>query len=88
MKRFSSEVNYALDELLIKPIAPGTTPSCPTPVEHSVHNLLRNLNGPVILPTICPGQWQARRHHAKRFPDQTPRSVLAACSTLPPTGSA
>ncbi len=49
MNRYFFEVNYALDELLLKPIASWYDAILPTPVEHSVHNFLRNLNGPVIL---------------------------------------
>ena len=49
MNRYFFEVNYALDELLLKPIASWYDAILPKPVERSVHNFLRNMNGPVIL---------------------------------------
>jgi phospholipid-binding lipoprotein MlaA len=46
--RYHFEVNYALDELLFKPIAAWYRLLLPAAVERSVHNVLTNLNGPVI----------------------------------------
>ena len=48
MNRYFFEVNYALDELLLKPIASWYNAILPTPVEHSVHNFLQNLDAPVV----------------------------------------
>jgi phospholipid-binding lipoprotein MlaA len=46
--RYFFEVNYGLDELLFKPIAAWYNLLLPTAVERSVHNVLTNLNSPVI----------------------------------------
>jgi phospholipid-binding lipoprotein MlaA len=68
MNRYFFEVNYALDELLIKPIASWYDVILPTPVEHSVHNFLRNLNGPVILANdLFQGNGKRAGITAKRF---------------------
>ena len=68
MNRYFFEVNYALDELLIKPIASWYDTILPTPVEHSVHNFLRNLNGPVILANdLFQGNGKRAGITAKRF---------------------
>jgi phospholipid-binding lipoprotein MlaA len=68
MNRYFFEVNYALDELLIKPIASWYDTILPTPVEHSVHNFLRNMNGPVILADdLLQGNMKRAGITAKRF---------------------
>jgi len=68
MNRYFFEVNYALDELLLKPIASWYDAILPTPVEHSVHNFLRNLNGPVILANdLFQGNGKRAGITAKRF---------------------
>ena len=68
MNRYFFEVNYALDELLLKPIASWYDAILPTPVEHSVHNFLRNLNGPVILANdLFQGNGTRAGITAKRF---------------------
>jgi phospholipid-binding lipoprotein MlaA len=68
MNRYFFEVNYALDELLIKPIASWYNAILPTPVEHSVHNFLRNLNGPVIFANdLLQGNWHRGGITAERF---------------------
>ncbi len=68
MNRYFFEVNYALDELLIKPIASWYDAILPTPVEHSVHNFLRNLNGPVIFANdLFQGKVNRAGITAKRF---------------------
>ena len=48
MNRYFFEVNYGLDQLLIKPVAAWYNLMLPTPVERGVHNVLTNLNSPVI----------------------------------------
>ena len=48
MNRYFFEVNYGLDELLIKPVAAWYNLILPAPVERGVHNFLTNLNSPVI----------------------------------------
>jgi phospholipid-binding lipoprotein MlaA len=48
MNRYFFEVNFALDELLLKPLAAWYNAILPTPVEHSVHNFLVNLDAPVV----------------------------------------
>ena len=48
MNRYFFEVNYGLDELLIKPVAAWYNLILPAPVEQGVHNFLVNLNSPVI----------------------------------------
>ena len=53
MNRYFFEVNYGLDELLIKPIAAWYYVILPTPVEHGVHNVLRNLERRSSSPTTC-----------------------------------
>jgi phospholipid-binding lipoprotein MlaA len=68
MNRYFFEVNYALDELLLKPIASWYDVILPTPVEHSVHNFLRNLNGPVIMINdLFQGNGKRAGITAKRF---------------------
>ena len=49
MNRYFFEVNYALDELLLKPIAGWYYVALPNPVQDSIRNALRNLRSPVIL---------------------------------------
>jgi phospholipid-binding lipoprotein MlaA len=46
--RYFFEVNDGLDELLFKPIAAWYNLLLPAPVERGVHNVLTNLNSPVI----------------------------------------
>ena len=48
MNRYIFEVNNGLDELLIKPIASWYNLMLPDRVEQGVHNVLTNLNSPVI----------------------------------------
>ena len=48
MNRYFFEVNYGLDQLLIKPVAAWYNLILPAPVEQGVHNFLTNLNSPVI----------------------------------------
>jgi phospholipid-binding lipoprotein MlaA len=68
MNRYFFEVNYGLDEILIKPIAAWYNAILPTPVEHSVHNFLRNLNGPVIFANdLLQGNGHRAGITAKRF---------------------
>ena len=49
MNRYFFEVNYALDELVLKPIAGWYYVALPNPAQDSVRNFLRNLSSPVIL---------------------------------------
>src|SRR6266436_10155820 len=49
MNRYFFEVNYALDELLIKPIASWYYVALPNPVQDSIRNVLRNIATPVVL---------------------------------------
>ncbi|MFO1056358.1 MAG: VacJ family lipoprotein [Dongiaceae bacterium] len=49
MNRYFFEVNYALDELLLKPIAGWYYVALPNPVQDSIRNFLRNINTPVVL---------------------------------------
>ena len=68
MNRYFFEVNYALDELLLKPIASWYDAILPKPVERSVHNFLRNMNGPVILANdLFQGNGKRAGITAKRF---------------------
>jgi phospholipid-binding lipoprotein MlaA len=68
MNRYFFEVNYALDELFFKPVASWYDTILPTPVEHSVHNFLRNMNGPVILANdLLQGNMKRAGITAKRF---------------------
>ncbi len=47
--RFFFEVNYAADELLLKPFAGWYYTALPNPVQDSVRNALRNVSTPVVL---------------------------------------
>src|SRR6266481_9893924 len=47
--RYFFEVNYALDELLLKPIAGWYYVALPNPVQDSIRNAIRNLATPVVL---------------------------------------
>jgi phospholipid-binding lipoprotein MlaA len=68
MNRYFFEVNYALDEILLKPIASWYDAIVPTPVEHSVHNFLRNLDGPVVLANdLFQGNFKRAGITAERF---------------------
>ena len=68
MNRYFFEVNYAIDELFLKPVASWYDAILPKPVEHSVHNFLRNLNGPVILANdLFQGNGKRAGITAKRF---------------------
>ena len=49
MNRYFFEVNYALDELLLKPIAGWYYVALPNPVQDSIRNVLRNIATPVVL---------------------------------------
>jgi phospholipid-binding lipoprotein MlaA len=49
MNRYFFEVNYALDELLLKPIAGWYYVALPNPVQDSIRNFLRNIDTPVVL---------------------------------------
>ncbi|WP_425450002.1 MlaA family lipoprotein [Virgifigura deserti] len=49
MNRYFFEVNYALDELLLKPAAGWYYTALPNPVQDGIRNFLRNLRSPVIL---------------------------------------
>lgn len=48
MNRYFFEVNYALDELFLKPIAGWYYVALPNPAQDGVRNFLRNLSSPVI----------------------------------------
>lgn len=49
MNRYFFEVNYALDEIVLKPIAGWYYVAVPNPAQDSIRNFLRNLSSPVIL---------------------------------------
>ena len=49
MNRYFYEVNYALDELVVKPFAGYYNIALPDPAKDGVRNFLRNLRAPVIL---------------------------------------
>ncbi len=49
MNRYFFEVNFFLDEVLLKPFAGWYHVALPNPAEDGVRNFLRNLNSPVIL---------------------------------------
>ena len=49
MNRYFFEVNYALDEIVLKPVAGWYYVALPNPAQDSVRNFLRNLSTPVIL---------------------------------------
>ncbi len=49
MNRYFFEVNYALDELFLKPVAGWYYILLPNPAQDGVRNFLRNLSSPVIL---------------------------------------
>src|SRR3546814_2276913 len=49
MNRYFFEVNYAIDELLLKPVAGWYYIALPNPVQDGIRNVLRNLRSPVIL---------------------------------------
>jgi phospholipid-binding lipoprotein MlaA len=48
MNRYFFEVNYALDELFLKPLAGWYYIALPNPAQDGVRNFLRNLSSPVI----------------------------------------
>jgi phospholipid-binding lipoprotein MlaA len=48
MNRYFFEVNYALDELLLKPLASWYNLLLPPPVERGIHNALVNMDAPVV----------------------------------------
>src|SRR3546814_20842417 len=47
MNRYFFEVNYALDELFLKPLAGWYYIALPNPAQDGVRNFLRNLRSPV-----------------------------------------
>lgn len=49
VNRYIFEVNYAVDELFLKPVAGWYYTALPNPVQDGVRNVLRNLSSPVIL---------------------------------------
>lgn len=49
LNRYFFEVNYAADELLLKPFAGWYYTALPNPVQDSVRNVLRNVSTPVVL---------------------------------------
>ena len=49
LNRYIFELNFALDELVLKPLASWYNLLLPTPVERSVHNVLVNFDAPLVL---------------------------------------
>ncbi len=49
MNRYFFEVNYAADQLLLKPFAGWYYTALPNPVQDSIRNALRNISTPVVL---------------------------------------
>lgn len=77
MNRYFFEVNYALDELFLKPAAAVYRITLPDPVRDSVRNFLRNLRTPVILANdLLQGDLDRAGDTAGRFAVNTTAGVL------------
>jgi phospholipid-binding lipoprotein MlaA len=68
MNRYFFEVNYALDELLFKPIAGWYWLALPDFAHDTVSNVLDNLDAPAVLVNdLLQGEWDRARITATRF---------------------
>jgi phospholipid-binding lipoprotein MlaA len=68
MNRYFFEVNYAADELLLKPLAGWYYTALPNPVQDSVRNVLRNASTPVVLVNdLLQGSWERAEITIMRF---------------------
>ncbi len=66
--RYIFEVNYALDQLLFRPIAGMYRTGVPEPVRDAIHNILRNARSPLILINdLLQGNLERARDTAGRF---------------------
>ncbi len=68
VNRFTFAINGTLDILVIQPAAATYRFLLPDPVQDSIRNALRNLNGPVILANdLLQGEWDRAETTAMRF---------------------
>lgn len=66
--RYIFEVNYALDQLLFRPIAGMYRTGVPEPIRDAIHNALRNARSPLILINdLLQGNLDRARDTAGRF---------------------
>lgn len=68
VNRFTFAFNDAVDTMIIRPAAVTYRFLVPDPVQDSVQNALRNLNGPVVLANdLLQGEWERAETTAMRF---------------------
>jgi phospholipid-binding lipoprotein MlaA len=68
LNRYFFDINYGFDELVFKPLAAWYNLLLPTPVEHGVHNVLVNLDAPLVFANdLLQGNDKRAGITAKRF---------------------
>jgi phospholipid-binding lipoprotein MlaA len=68
MNRYFFEINYALDELLLKPLAGWYWLALPDFAHNRVQDVLDNLDAPVVLVNdLLQGEWERAETTAMRF---------------------
>jgi len=68
LNRYFFDLNYGFDELVFKPLAAWYNLLLPTPVEHGVHNVLTNMDAPLVLVNdLLEGNDKRAGVTAKRF---------------------
>lgn len=68
LNRYIFEVNYALDELFLKPVAGWYYIALPNPVQDGIRNVLQNLSAPVVLANdLLQGNGERAQTTAGRF---------------------
>ena len=68
LNRYFFELNFAFDELVFKPLASWYNLLLPTPVEHGVHNVLTNMDAPLVFANdVLQGNSKRAGVTAKRF---------------------
>jgi phospholipid-binding lipoprotein MlaA len=68
LNRYFFDLNYGFDELVFKPLAAWYNLLLPTPVEHGVHNVLTNMDAPLVFANdLLQGNGKRAGITAKRF---------------------
>jgi len=68
LNRYFFDINYAIDELVFKPLAGWYWLALPKGVHDSVNNVLNNLDAPVVLVNdLLQGEWDRAGTTATRF---------------------
>jgi len=68
VNRVIFDVNSALDEAILEPVARGYVEVVPPPIQEGVTNFLRNLRTPVIFANeVLQGDWDGAENAAARF---------------------